>query len=99
MFFDDLPIWGFFGRPKRTPDPLYYLYTHSHFDIEYNGDRVIGLNVSTNPDSILDITDDKAVEVKFSYSVKWSPTNLPFERRLEQYSKYSFQPKHLEVGI
>ncbi len=36
-------------------------------------------------------------QVKFSYSVKWKPTSLTFERRMEKYSKYSFLPQHLEV--
>ena len=35
----------------------------------------------------------------FSYSVKWSETSVPFERRMEKYSRYSFLPQHLEVCL
>ncbi len=47
MFFDDLPIWGFIGkvekllRPGEKPELRFYLFTHIHFDIHYNEDRVI----------------------------------------------------------
>lgn len=36
--------------------------------------------------------------VDFTYSVKWKETTIPFERRMEKYSRYSFLPQHLEVG-
>ncbi len=47
MFFDDLPIWGFIGKVEKLmhagekPELRYYLFTHIHFDIHYNSDRVI----------------------------------------------------------
>ena len=51
MFYDDLPIWGFIGKVEKIMtqsskawekhDLKYYLFTHIHFDILYNGDRVI----------------------------------------------------------
>ena len=47
MFYDDLPIWGFIGKIEKILHPgdrtlfKYYLFTHIHFDILYNGDRVI----------------------------------------------------------
>ena len=54
MFYDDLPIWGFIGKVEKIMtqsskawekhDLKYYLFTHIHFDILYNGDRVIEAN-------------------------------------------------------
>ena len=51
MFYDDLPIWGFIGKVEKimaagaksweAAELKYYLFTHIHFDILYNGDRVI----------------------------------------------------------
>lgn len=47
MFYDDLPIWGFIGKVEKILHPgdrtefKYYLFTHIHFDILYNGNRVI----------------------------------------------------------
>lgn len=54
MYYDDLPIWGFIGKIEKilkpgTPELRYYLFTHVHFDIAYNDDRVVEINVSTDP--------------------------------------------------
>ncbi len=61
------------------------------------GDRVIEVNVSTDPKKTRDISDDTAQIVDFTYSVKWEETQIPPEKRMEKYSKYSFLPQHLEV--
>ncbi|KAI4319241.1 hypothetical protein MLD38_032866 [Melastoma candidum] len=101
MYYDDLPIWGFIGKvDKESNDPneyKYYLYKHIHFDILYNNDRVIEINARTNPDTLVDLTEDKEVEVEFVYSAKWKETDIPFEKRMEKYSKSSFRPHHLEI--
>jgi transmembrane 9 superfamily protein 3 len=70
MFFDDdIPVWGFVGK-VATPAKVahskaaeaskrFYLFTHFHFDISYNKDHVIELNVSTvssDPRMTVDIT-------------------------------------------
>jgi len=47
MFYDDLPIWGFIGKTEKLMKPgekpllRFYLFTHIHFDILYNANRVI----------------------------------------------------------
>lgn len=55
------------------------------------------MNVSTDPSKIRDMTDGDKMIVDFTYSVKWKETTIPFERRMEKYSRYSFLPQHLEV--
>ncbi|KAJ8470526.1 hypothetical protein OPV22_024869 [Ensete ventricosum] len=101
MYYDDLPLWGFLGRIKKDkPDSSkskYLLFKHIHFEILYNGDRVIEINVQTDPNLSVDITDDKEINVEFSYSVSWKKTEVPFEKRMEKYSKSSFLPHHLEI--
>ena len=94
MFFDDLPVWGYIGSVKSG---VTYLYTHIHFAITYNEDRVIGVNISTDPVSPLDISQDVPLDMRFTYSVKWEPTDTPFEHRLEKYSRESVLPHNLEV--
>ena len=104
MFYDDLPIWGFIGkteklmRPGEKPSLRFYLFTHIHYDILYNGERVIEVNVSTDPARTVDITNGDKIIVDYTYSVKWSETTTPYERRMEKYSRYSFLPQHLEVS-
>ena len=102
MYYDDLPIWGFVGKIEKilnpgAPELRYYLFTHVHFDVAYNGDKVIEINVSTDPLRTVDITDGDSVRVEFSFSVKWKETRIPFNRRMEKYSRYSFLPQHLEI--
>ena len=102
MYYDDLPIWGFLGKIEKImkaggQELRYFLFTHVHFDIFYNADHVIEINVSTDPLRTLDVTSGDGVRVEFSYSVKWKETAIPFERRMEKYSRNSFLPQHLEI--
>ncbi|KAG6625463.1 hypothetical protein CIPAW_16G098800 [Carya illinoinensis] len=101
MYYDDLPIWGFIGKvDKEGKDPSeyrYYLYKHIHFDIFYNKDRVIEINARTDPHALVDLTEDKSVEVEFLYTVKWKETNTPFDKRMDKYSHSSSLPHHLEI--
>jgi len=53
--------------------------------------------VSTDPSKIKDITEGDSMIVDFTYSVKWKETTIPFEKRMEKYSRYSFLPQHLEA--
>jgi len=89
MYYDDLPLWGFLGKldtDKEHGSGKYLLFKHTHFDIMYNNDRVIEINVQTDPSVAVDITEDKEVPVEFSYSVTWKKTDIPFEKRMEKYS-------------
>jgi hypothetical protein len=95
MFFDDLPLWGFIG--KIHEEKRYLLFTHVHFDVKYNEDRVIEISVSTDPNQAVDITTEKDLDVDFTYSTKWESTETAFEHRMEKYQKYSFLPQHLEI--
>jgi hypothetical protein len=107
MFYDNLPVWGFIGkvenirRPGKKPEQKLYLFTHIHFDLAYNADRVIEVNTSTvnsDPKKTVDITDGESVKVQFSYSVKWRPTKITYDNRMDRYAYYSFLPQHLEVS-
>jgi hypothetical protein len=102
MYYDDLPLWGFIGKVEKggKADPSewkYYLYRHIIFDILYNNDRVIEINVHTDQSALVDLTEDNETNVVFLYSVKWKETPTPFEKRMEKYSSSSNLPHHLEV--
>uniref|UniRef100_I1L3Z7 Transmembrane 9 superfamily member n=2 Tax=Glycine subgen. Soja TaxID=1462606 RepID=I1L3Z7_SOYBN len=101
MYYDDLPIWGFIGKvDKEGKDPSdyrYFLYKHIHFDVFYNKDRVIEINVRTDPNALVDLTKDSEVDAEFLYTVKWKETNTPFEKRMDRYSQSSSLPHHLEI--
>ena len=79
----------------------YYLFTHLHFDVLYNDDRVIEVSLSTDPTQVVDITEPPAdgsnTKAEFSYSVKWRTTTIQFQDRMLKYQRYQFLPQHLEI--
>ncbi|KAK9803242.1 hypothetical protein WJX73_008999 [Symbiochloris irregularis] len=107
MVYDDLPFWGFIGKLEKLLKPSgtelkYYVFTHSHYDIAYNKDRVIEIKVTTDPSHTVDISEEAlsaagTVPAEFSYSVKWTETPTPFDRRMDKYRRYQFLPQHLEI--
>mmetsp|Transcript_40855 Transcript_40855/g.49586 ORF Transcript_40855/g.49586 Transcript_40855/m.49586 type:complete len:601 (-) Transcript_40855:774-2576(-) len=94
LFIDDLPIWGFVGEfvvpekneAKDVPNDKVFVYTHRRFDIAYNGEQIIQVNLtSENP---VALTEGTALE--FVYSVSWSETDIKFSKRFERYLDYNF---------
>lgn len=65
MYYDDLPIWGFIGKLEKevvSSSPgdshlKHYLFTHVHFDIAYNGQRIVEINVSTDPAQVVSFAE------------------------------------------
>lgn len=102
MFYDDLPIWGYIGTKEPVGEAgkdevRYLLFTHIRFDVKYNNDRVIEISVTADRQETVDITEDKQVNVEFSFSTMWTEVSTPYEKRREKYDKISIQPKHLEI--
>mmetsp|Transcript_6274 Transcript_6274/g.9514 ORF Transcript_6274/g.9514 Transcript_6274/m.9514 type:complete len:602 (-) Transcript_6274:315-2120(-) len=106
MFVDGLPMWGYVGEEEGEELLLgnleasrRYLYPHLHFSLGYNNDQVVSVNVSTNPQRKVDITDElEGTEVSFSYSVEWVPEpNLPYEHRISRYVDNRFLPSSFEI--
>lgn len=102
MYYNDLPIWGFLGKVDKEgkADPSeykYYLFKHLIFEILYNKDRVIEITVRSDPNSLVDLTQDEPVNVDFMYTVKWKETETPFEKRMDKYSQSSSMPHHLGI--
>ena len=76
------------------------LFLHTHFDIHYKGDKVIEINVATDPSRVVDLTtinEYGSVTAAFSYSVKLKETTISCDKRLEKYSRFSFLKQHLEI--
>ncbi|KAK8588662.1 hypothetical protein V6N13_087567 [Hibiscus sabdariffa] len=99
MYFDDLPIWGFFGQVDKDSkdDPSkyeYYLYNHLLFDIFYNKDHVVEIHTRVDHQAVVHLTGDEPVDVDFMYTVKWKETNTPFEKRMD---RYSMSTRHLQI--
>lgn len=109
MFYDDLPIWGFIGKLEKVSKPSgietrQYIFPHVHFEVLWNLQHIIELNVSTDSNRLVDISEDivgtapdATVTAEFTYSAKWTETDIPFEKRMDKYRRNQFLPQHLEV--
>lgn len=88
LFMDELPVWGFVGLPpeEAKDDEHIYIYTHKSLEINYNGDRIIQVNLTS--EDLQPIASGTKVE--FTYSVTWAPTPIHFSRRFERYLDYNF---------
>mmetsp|Transcript_7080 Transcript_7080/g.11417 ORF Transcript_7080/g.11417 Transcript_7080/m.11417 type:complete len:596 (+) Transcript_7080:92-1879(+) len=106
MFIDDLPMWGYLGEEEgeelllgNLEGARRYLYPHLHFAVGYNQDQVVSVNVSTNPQRKVDITDmADGTQVTFSYSVDWvHEPHLAHADRISRYVDNRFLPASFEI--
>jgi transmembrane 9 superfamily protein 3 len=85
LYVDELPVWAMVG-PRAEPGGPALVYTHRHFTVATNGDRVIEVNLtSSHPRAV---TDGAAVQL--SYSVSWVKTTKSFKHRFDRYLDSDF---------
>ena len=63
-----------------------FIYTHKSFDIGYNNDQIISVNLTAENPKPLSAGSD----LEFTYSVKWTPSAVKFGQRFERYLDYNF---------
>ena len=124
-------MWIYVGESEfedllmgHTDISKHYLYTHLHFVLGYNGDKIVTANVSASPSFRADITTHDPshavlpnlgethgapgshghghggggpIDVTFTYSVQWVPSDVDYATRLEVYAASSFMPATLEI--
>ena len=77
-------LGGELGKTRDNAQPL--IYTHKRFVMEFNGDRVVGVNlVAENPKPLV-----AGASLEFTYSTTWTPSEVPFRKRFERYLDYNF---------
>eukprot|EP01025_Chloroclados_australasicus_P011054 TRINITY_DN14795_c0_g3_i1.p1 TRINITY_DN14795_c0_g3~~TRINITY_DN14795_c0_g3_i1.p1 ORF type:complete len:597 (-),score=48.61 TRINITY_DN14795_c0_g3_i1:439-2229(-) len=89
FFIDDLPVWGFVGDlkwPEGEKAPQELIYLHKHFDIGYNENRIIQVNLTSSNPTLLEENKD----IEYTYSVAWSQVDIPFRKRFERYLDINF---------
>jgi len=99
---DDIPMRGFIGHFEEgnlIPHTHHmYLYTHYDFRFEFNQNRIIFANISTKERAPVSLDGVLApVELTFTYSVQWNPTNTKYEDRQTLLRKSGFFPVSLEI--
>ncbi|KAM7437452.1 Transmembrane 9 superfamily member 1 [Porites harrisoni] len=99
---DDLPLRGFIGHLEEGSflphTHKVFLWAHLNFNIAYNGDQIISVNVSTTNHQPVALDDvELPFKVQFTYSVIWSSTDTPYSERLKLKGSGTFFPKSLEI--
>eukprot|EP00494_Astrolonche_serrata_P024287 UN24545 len=94
MYLDDLPIWGMVGEmipSESNPEVLEpYVYTHKSFEIGYNSDRIIEVNLTSEEPVLLNEGDSER-EIKMTYSVTWKKVDdKKFSERFHRYLDFGF---------
>lgn len=101
LYYDDLPINGYIGRIEMNytdeRKSKYFLYNLFEFFIFYNNDRVIEVRLKDDSNSEVDVTEDKEIDMNFTYSVWWEVTNRTFDERLNYYTSSFILPHHTSV--
>ena len=80
MYIDDLPIWGIVGEYDEKDDS-YYIWTSKKFDIGYNGEHIVDVNLTSEQRVKL----TPGMSLRFSYQVNWKPSTIKFEDRFDKY--------------
>jgi len=83
MYLDDLPIWGIVGEMDEKD---FYIWTHKKFEIGYNGQQIIDVNLTSEGRTKLQLGDS----VSFSYEVVWKKSTTNFEDRFDKYLDPNF---------
>lgn len=85
MYIDGLPIWGIVGDVDEKNN-IYYIWTHKKFDIGYNEDRIVDINLTSEKKVPLKLN----ALIKFTYEVNWKPVDTKFKNRFDKYLDPTF---------
>eukprot|EP00735_Rhodelphis_limneticus_P008301 TRINITY_DN2119_c0_g1::TRINITY_DN2119_c0_g1_i1::g.12707::m.12707 TRINITY_DN2119_c0_g1::TRINITY_DN2119_c0_g1_i1::g.12707 ORF type:complete len:601 (-),score=124.42,sp/Q940G0/TMN1_ARATH/59.47/0.0,EMP70/PF02990.11/5.7e-161,EVC2_like/PF12297.3/3.2,EVC2_like/PF12297.3/1.1e+02 TRINITY_DN2119_c0_g1_i1:69-1838(-) len=89
LYVDDLPMWGRIGeivKDENGGDDVYNVYTHKKFDLSYNQNNVIEVNLThENPTPV-----KAGAKLVFTYSASWKETTTTFTERFNRYLDYDF---------
>lgn len=84
MFIDDLPIWGMVGKSEPGEDD--YIWTHKKFEIGYNGNQIVDVNLTSEGMEKLEL----GKKLKFTFEIEWKPCAVSFRDRFDKYLDPTF---------
>mmetsp|Transcript_7944 Transcript_7944/g.11332 ORF Transcript_7944/g.11332 Transcript_7944/m.11332 type:complete len:671 (+) Transcript_7944:67-2079(+) len=95
MYLDDLPVWGMVGElvqkeggSNEIHELQPHVYTTRTVTIHYNGDRIVKVDLSSNPSDLVLV--QPGVRLTFTTEIIWKPTNEAFHSRFDRYLDHSF---------
>ncbi|KAG9158106.1 hypothetical protein Leryth_000268, partial [Lithospermum erythrorhizon] len=103
MDYDDLPFWGFIGKIEDVSwmaegqQPQFFLFKHIQFNVLYSGGHIIEIHALSDPNDVVNITEDVEKDVKFTYSLYWNETASRFSNRVDRYTKTSKSPVKSQI--
>jgi len=83
-------IVGIVGKVNET-DNKYYIWTHKKFDIGYNGQHIVDVNLTSESKVELKINTN----IEFSYEINWKPSTIMYKDRFNKY----LDPKFFEHRV
>ena len=104
MYLDDLPIWGIVGEIDEKGED-FYIWTHKKFEIGWNGDQIVDVNLTSEGRTKLHLSTEK---LEFTYEVGptlkstfcfrsnvifkvvWKKSDIQFEDRFDKYLDPNF---------
>jgi len=86
MYLDDLPIWGIVGEIDEKGED-FYIWTHKKFEIGWNGDQIVDVNLTSEGRTKLHLSTEK---LEFTYEVVWKKSDIQFEDRFDKYLDPNF---------
>lgn len=58
-----------------------YIWTHKRFDIGYNGDHIVDINLTSESKVQLQVN----TKLTFTYEINWKPSKIEFANRFDKY--------------
>ncbi|KAK3871274.1 hypothetical protein Pcinc_023573 [Petrolisthes cinctipes] len=98
---DEVPVRDFIGHLEESGFVPHthkvFLWTHQHFNILHNDDKIIYVNVSKEHSPISLDEIEAPLTVKITYSVTWTPTKISYADREHLIHDNNFFPRSLEI--
>eukprot|EP00117_Sycon_ciliatum_P021350 scpid61340/ scgid18742/ Transmembrane 9 superfamily member 1 len=100
---DDIRLRGFLGRMEEHMFPhrhFLYFWTHHHFTVLKNGDKVIyaSVNTTTQPAVRIDeLNTGGELKIPFTYSLSWADTSTKYKNRDELTKRTKFFHDNVEI--
>lgn len=64
----------------------HYIWTHKKFDIGYNGNQIVDVNLTSENKVLLDLN----AKIPFTYEVNWRKSSIKYEDRFDKYLDPNF---------
>jgi transmembrane 9 superfamily protein 3 len=77
---------SFLGIVGEMDEEGYYIWTHKKFDIGYNGQQIVDVNLTSEAKVKL----APNVKIPFTYEVKWHESKIKFADRYDKYLDPNF---------